>query len=196
MIISEDLLVAHGAVYEHFTANDIVFHEGAIPKYYFQIIKGTVELKNYSTDGKEFIHNIIAEGQCFGESLLFTDKEYPMTAVTKTECTIIKLSKAHFLKLICQNSDIALKMFDCLSELLYFKYLMSYNVASGNPLFKIKALLDYMRGHSKRKYGFEVPLTRQQLANFTGLRVETVIRAVKKMEKQNMLKIENAKIYY
>lgn len=41
-----------------------------------------------------------------------------------------------------------------------------------------------------------IPFTRRQLANLTGLRWETVIRTVKKMEKENVLKIKNGKIYY
>jgi len=43
---------------------------------------------------------------------------------------------------------------------------------------------------------FEVPFTRQQIANMTGLRVETVIRAVKKMQHDKVLKIEGGKIFY
>ena len=41
-----------------------------------------------------------------------------------------------------------------------------------------------------------VPLTRQQMANLTGLRVETVIRTIKLMEKNNLLKIKKGLIYY
>jgi CRP-like cAMP-binding protein len=42
----------------------------------------------------------------------------------------------------------------------------------------------------------QIPLTRQQLASFTGLSVETVIRSIKNMEKNGVLKIQNRKIWY
>ena len=41
-----------------------------------------------------------------------------------------------------------------------------------------------------------IPFTRQQLADMTGLRVETVIRAVKKMEKEGKLSLEGHKIKF
>ncbi|WP_238349718.1 helix-turn-helix domain-containing protein [Chryseobacterium cucumeris] len=41
-----------------------------------------------------------------------------------------------------------------------------------------------------------VPLTRQQIANLTGLRVETVIRSIKKMEREHILKLIGRKILY
>jgi len=45
-------------------------------------------------------------------------------------------------------------------------------------------------------YSYEVPLTRQQLACTTGLRVETVIRCIKKMETEKKVKIINGKIFF
>ncbi|WP_262483282.1 helix-turn-helix domain-containing protein [Chryseobacterium populi] len=41
-----------------------------------------------------------------------------------------------------------------------------------------------------------MPLTRQQLASFTGLCVEMVIRVIKNIEKEHLLKIRNRKIFY
>ena len=42
----------------------------------------------------------------------------------------------------------------------------------------------------------QVPFTRQEIANMTGLRVETVIRSVKSLEEQGLLKIIDRKIIY
>ena len=50
MIISEDLLLAYGANYETFNTHDTIFLEGNLPKYYFQITHGIVELNNYHED--------------------------------------------------------------------------------------------------------------------------------------------------
>ena len=41
-----------------------------------------------------------------------------------------------------------------------------------------------------------VEFTRQEIANFTGLRVETVIRELSKMSKTNKVEIINHKLYY
>ncbi|MDP9962018.1 Crp/Fnr family transcriptional regulator [Chryseobacterium lathyri] len=198
MIISEDLLLAYGGEYESYSPNETIFSEGSFAKFYFQIVNGVVELNNYHEDGKEFTQNILSDGQSIGESLLFNDKPYPMNAVAKTQCTILKLSQSDFFSLIHQNKDVMMDMFRCMADRLYYKYLMLFNISSTDPQFKIKTIMDYLKATqcNDRNQAFQVPYTRQQIANLTGLRVETVIRTVKKMESENMVKIEGRKIFY
>lgn len=197
MIISEDLLLAYGANYESFEAHQTIFHEGNLPKFYYQIINGIVELNNYHEDGKEFIQNILYDGESFGESFLFDEKAYPTNATAKTSCTVLKLSKTDFFSLLNQNPEVSSKMFKCLAERLYYKYVMLFNVSSPDPLNKLKTVMDYLKGdNNHNKYSFQIPLTRQQLANLTGLRVETVIRTIKKMHNAHLIKVQNRKIFY
>lgn len=198
MIISEDLLLKYGAGCETFGINQIIFHEGGLPKFYFQIVNGIVELNNYHEDGKEFTQNILSAGQSIGESLLFSERVYPVNAIARTECIILKLSKKEFIDLLHENPEASTEMFKCLADRLYHNYIMLFNNSLSEPSAKIKTLMDYFKdyNHNSDKYSFEVPFTRQQLANLTGLRVETVIRTVKKMENQRLLKIRDRKIYY
>jgi CRP-like cAMP-binding protein len=58
-------------------------------------------------------------------------------------------------------------------------------------------LLKYLRDNSvsKDKADFYIPYTRQQIADMTGLRVETVIRTVKQLQKEGKLEIIQHKIY-
>ncbi|SEH29923.1 Crp/Fnr family transcriptional regulator [Chryseobacterium culicis] len=199
MIIKEEILLANGATFEEYSNNDTIFSESDKPQYYFQIIYGTVELNNYHENGSEFTHNILRDGQSFGESLLFTDQLYPMNAVVKGPSMILKLPKESFLKLVQQNPEISISIVECLAERLFYKYTMLFNLSSSNPMLKIENILNYLKSFNSDKkdpYTFEVPLTRQQLANLTGLRIETVIRTVKKMEKSNILRLKGRTIYY
>lgn len=197
MIIDENLLLDNGAVYEEYSAKEIIYQNGDTPHYYFQIISGTVELNNYHEDGKEFTLNILSEGQSIGESLLFGNKKYPMNAIAKTDTKVLKLVKSSFLQLISNNQEIMFRLFGHLSDRLYYKYIMLFNNSAIDPQSKIKALLDYYKEYfSREREQYQIPLTRQQIANLTGLRVETVIRAVKKMEKDKMVTIKDRQIYY
>ena len=64
-----------------------------------------------------------------------------------------------------------------------------------SPEVRILAVLN---GYKKRKYEIdnmiEIPYTRQEIANFTGLRVETVIRTLNKMKLNGIVKITNRKL--
>lgn len=197
-MITEELLFSSGAEIKRYEANETIFWEGESPLYYFQIVEGKVKLNNYNEDGKEFIQNIFSDGQSFGESLLFIDRPYPMNAVAINTCTIIKLPKFHFLNLVQHNPEISFNIYQCLADRMYYKYIMLYNLSFQNPESKLKLFMDYLKSYheDKKPYSFQIPLTRQQMASLTGLRVETVIRVIKSMEKNKMLKIQNRKIYY
>ncbi|MDR6461592.1 Crp/Fnr family transcriptional regulator [Chryseobacterium sediminis] len=198
MIIDESLLLENGAVYEDYPAKEFIYEMGGIPYYYFQIVKGTVELNNYHEDGKEFTLNILSEGQSFGESLLFGNKNYPMNAVAKTDCRILKLPKSNFLSMLSTNTELMFTIFRYLSDRLFYKYVMLFNNSAIDPMSKIKSLMDYYKGSSLKQipYSYPVPLTRQQIANLTGLRVETVIRTIKKMAEDNVLRLDGRTILY
>lgn len=198
MVISENLLYAMGANIKDYSPSETIFNEGDVPHYYYQIITGEVKLNNYNEEGKEFIQNILSEGQSCGESLLFTNKTYPMNAVTLTHCSILKLSKTNFLKLLDTHPELYLNICRFLSERLYYKYIMLQNNSLQSPKERLRGLMDYLKSfqEDRLKFSFQVPLTRQQLASLTGLCVETAIRTIKDMERNNIVKIHDRKILY
>lgn len=85
-----------------------------------------------------------------------------------------------------------------LANRLHFKAIMASEISSQDPRHRILRLLDYLKQSvlkNKTPFSFQVDLTRQQLADLTGLRVETVIRVIKDLEKKGELKIKNRKVY-
>lgn len=197
MLISEELLLEYGAEQENIPPHKIIFNEGDAPKYYYQIVEGRIKLNHYNDEGKEVILAILHEGLSVCELLLFIDKTYPVNAITFEECTILKLPKSNFIKLLDENPGISRDINKFLSERLYYKYLMLENNSSLRPDTRVKGMLNYQKSFSENqeRFSYEIPLTRQQLASLTALRVETVVRTVKKLESENFLKIINRKIY-
>lgn len=198
MIISEDLLLKYGADFSDFQSGETIFSEGSVPNFYFQVVTGTVGLQNLFDDGKEFIQNIMTTGECFAESFLFNIKPYNVTGIAITQCRILKLRKHDFYKLLEDNDHLSSMFLKYFSSCLYDKYFMMLNLAAACPMNKIQAILNILKRDNNRKipFSFQVPLTRQQIANLTGLRVETVIRTIKKMQNNDTVKIENGKIFY
>ncbi len=198
MVIKEEILHSVGAITRRYKPSEIIFSEGDIPNYYYQIIEGDVKLNNYNDDGKEIIQTLLEDGQSIGESLLFMDKLYPINAIALSHCSVLRLPKKVFLDLMKLYPDICLDMNKVLSQRLYFKIIMTQNMSSQNPTAKLKVLMDYLKSFQKEQspYSFMIPLTRQQMASLTGLCVETAIRTIKGMERDKIVRIENRKILY
>jgi len=100
--------------------------------------------------------------------------------------------------MLSTNTELMFTIFRYLSDRLFYKYVMLFNNSAIDPMSKIKSLMDYYKGSSLKQtpYSYPVPLTRQQIANLTGLRVETVIRTIKKMAEDNVLRLDGRTILY
>lgn len=198
MIIDQNLLQLYGAETSQFKAHETLFQEGDTPKLYYQITEGRVKLNHYDEDGKEIIQSILFSGQSVCELLLFITEKYPVNAITLTPCEIITIPKDNFFKLLTDHPNVSLDINKFISERLYQKFVMMQHNLSLRPEVRLLGILDYFKSYSnnKEKYSFEVYLTRKQMAAITGLRIETVIRTIKKMESGHVLKLINSKIFY
>jgi len=198
-MIPEQLLKDYGAQIKEYMTGDFIYEEHMKSCYYFQIVTGKVKLNNLSEDGKEFIQNIFEAPQSFGEALLFINEPYPTNAIALTECTILELPVQRFFSLLEEHPSYSVRINENLSRRLHYKMIMSQHIFSKDPVIRIKTLMDYFkRTHytEPSETGYLIPLTRQQMADLTGLRVETVIRTIKAMEKDHFLTIKNRRIYY
>lgn len=198
MKVHEDLLKSFGGELKSYAEKEIIFNQGEAPLYYYQIVSGKVKENNYNLEGKEFIHNILGEGQSFGDAMLFIEKNYPINAETMTPCVILKLPKRNFFDLLDKHPEASVQINSCMSQRLYYQFIMMQNMASNDPVVRLTGLLEYLKSFHGDDIpaSFQIQLTRQQMADLTGLRVETVIRAFKKMEKEKKVKIDNRKIFY
>lgn len=198
MIIPEDLLKDNKALYFTAHKDEHIFMEGDAATFYYQVISGTVKMSSFSENGQEFIQGLFKAGQSFGEPPLFGDFSYPNNAIATEKSEIAKLHKDIFFDLLKENFELHVRFNKLFSNRLRYKAILLKEISSYCPDHIIMTLLKYLRDNaedSSDKSHFCVPHTRQQIADMTGLRVETVIRTVKKLHQDGRLEIKRHKIY-
>jgi CRP-like cAMP-binding protein len=195
--IDTDLLLAWGATYHQHQKGHVLFCEGDPAHFYYQVAEGRIKMCNCNEGGKEFIQGIFEEGESFGEPPLFDEEHYPASAVAETDATIIRLKKEIFLKLLKDNFDIHFCFTQTLAKRLRYKSLMGKEISSYGPSHRILSLLmEYKKTHGAINGNkLKIDLTRQQIADMTGLRVETVIRSIRELHEKGKLQIEKGKVY-
>ena len=198
MIIDINTLLAWGAVYKKVARGEVIFSEGAECSYYNQLVSGTVKWVNIDEEGKEYIQTIIEAGECFGELPLFDDGVYAASAIADEDVVLIRLRKTTFLQLIKENYETHFAFTKLLAKRVRFKFLILKSIAYHAPEARIAALLDYLKKENKNFCSNcnQLKLTRQQIADMTGLRVETVIRTMRSMHDKGDLVIEKGKVFY
>ncbi|MGO4772061.1 Crp/Fnr family transcriptional regulator [Flavobacterium sp. W22_SRS_FK3] len=197
MIVTE-LLEKYGALKKFFNKNEVVFKEGNLPTYYYQIISGEIKMSNYNDDGREFIQGIFYKAQSFGEPPLFLNQNYPANAIAVEDSEILVLAKKSFMKLLEENPTVSITIIENLAQRLFYKSVMAAEISTQEPEHRILKLIDHGIAYfnfKKDTNGYLINFTRQQIGDLTGLRVETVIRTIKSLEKKGLLKIINRKVY-
>jgi len=195
-LIKRDIALRYGASVLSLKKDDILFHEGDTGNFFYQVEEGTIKMVTYSLDGKEFIQGLFYQGDCFGEPPLFCDFAYPGSAVTLIGSKILRIPKDRFFNLLKDNFDIHLQLDRILCERLRYKNMILSEISFYDPEHRILSLLGYLKSKaSATEQPFQVPLTRQQLADMSGMRVETVIRTIKRMEESGKLQILDHKIF-
>lgn len=195
MQIDLDLLFSYGAIAKEYKKNDVIFYEDDMANFYFQVVEGCVRMFNSNDEGKEFTQGYFCEGQSFGEPPIFIDEKYPATVVAFQDCKIIKLAKDKFLKILDEYPSIQKQFLRLLAQRIHSKTKTSKDIINQKPEFRIVAFLNANKKYTSDKKEV-VPFTRQEIANFTGLRVETVIRTLSKMKADKKIDIINHKIYF
>ncbi|MDY8138235.1 Crp/Fnr family transcriptional regulator [Aquimarina sp. 2201CG5-10] len=199
-MIDQDTLLNAGAVLKKYQKGEQLFKENDIAKYYYQIQSGEVKMNNFNDEGKEYIQGIFGPEKSFGEPPLFADFRYPANAEAIIDAEVWQLSKEKFLKLLEEHPSIHHKFTSTLALRLYYKAIMVSEISTQEPEHRILRILDYFKknnqqDHTNSTTRYKIQFTRQQLADLTGLRVETVIRAIKKLEQKGELLIKDRKVY-
>lgn len=194
-MIPENVLLDYGATIENIYASEVIISEKKRADFYFQIKTGEVKMFNLNENGKEFVQGIFYDGESFGEPPLFADFKYPASAVAVKATELFKLPKSKLFKLLKNNPDINLIFTKAFAKRLYYKATILKEISVHPPEHRILALIDFLKSRYGNEALFQVELTRQQIADLTGQRVETVIRAIKQLEQDGEIKLIKHKVF-
>lgn len=197
MFIDTDILITWGGIAKKYKKGEYIFHEDEHPRFYHQIISGTVKSFHTNYDGKEFTQAEFKKGESFGEPPLFIDEPYPSSAIATEDSVVLKLNKEKFIEILDEYPALQKKIIKLLALRIYNKTITSREIINSTPETRILAFLNaYKKKNNCEGKEIEIPYTRQEIANYTGLRVETIIRTLSKMHVKKQVKIINRKLIF
>lgn len=171
---------------------EVIYEPGAKPRAVYFIKIGKVRMVTVNDDGKEFIQGIFKTNEYFGEPALLVNKPYLAYTIATQDSEIIIVKSDDFFKILKQHPDFSMKLIQTLSHRLFYKSMMLEELANEHAEHRIRTLTAYL--FKDVEHNQELKVTRQQLADMSGLRVETVIRIIKKLSDQKELKLIRGKI--
>jgi CRP-like cAMP-binding protein len=198
LMIPDALWQRYGARVVHLAKGETLFDQGTTASSFYQVKIGRVKMVSYNEHGREFVQGMFTEGQSFGEPPFFNDVPYPAAAMAVTDSEVWKCPREGFLRLLAEHPAIHLELTKVLSGRLVYKSMMLAEIAVEEAEHRLTTLIEYLRSSDPAAVEgpYRVPFTRQQLADMTGLRVETVVRSIKAMEQGGALEITDGKIVW
>lgn len=196
-MIPPKLLIERGGSFRQYLKNQSIFFEGDAPGFYYEVVYGSVRMVTINENGKEYLDGIFKNGESFGEPALLIDEPYPVSAIANVNTLLIKIRKEAFIKILREYPEIHFQFTKNIARRVHNKSLVAKAISGNKPEQRVLSIFKIL----KDTYGvpgfenYRVELSRQQIADMIGFRVETVIRTIKKLEKKDIFKIQKGKIY-
>lgn len=185
-------LIDKGLKLKSYSKDSFIYEPGMQPRYVYFIKSGEVRMVTVSDEGKEFIQGVFKTGQYFGEPALLIDRPYLAFTIANKDSQLIAVNKEDFFELIKNEPDFSMELIRTLSNRLFYKSMMLEELASEKADHRLLTIINYLLGDIA--VGENLKVTRQELADMTGLRVETVIRGTKILSEKGLIKIIKGKI--
>lgn len=178
--------------------DQIIWNAGRDVDWFGIIQRGFVKLVNFNEQGKETTLEIMGPGQSFGCLGTVEGSGCPLTAIGVTKMTIICVPKREFLVQYETSATLQKEILKVSTRRLFAKLSMMAKLTTGRVDSRIaNVLLMLSESYGKETeqgLRLEIPLTRQDLSDFTGITLESAIRTLSSWQKLGLIQSQNSHI--
>ena len=175
-----------------------IFSEGTRPNGIFYLKKGKIKKYKTNRDGKQHIIYICSSGELLGYPALLSDEPYSDSAATLEDSIIGFIPKDDFLTILEESNVLSKKLLTNLSHefgvLVNGIASFSYKTVRERLALSLLVMKDKYKSDTETDLPVEINLTREDLANFVGIAVETLVRLLHEFKEEKMIETQGRKI--
>lgn len=170
-----------------YAPQELLFREGDPGTHLLLIREGLVKLTALGTDGQEQIVGFGEPGHIIGFDTV-DDEIYTFTAETKTPVIACKIQRKDMLQILEQNPNVSLRVVRMLNDELARANRLIRVLGQKSPIERVAtfilSLVHHKHDTSKKLL---LPLSREEMAETVGLRVETVSRVMADLQRRKVI---------
>ena len=145
----------------------------------FLIREGRVKICKITKEGKEQIVYVLSKGDFFGENNLFTSNNISnFSAYAITDAKLCILKKENLEKILIKNPEISLKIIQEMADRINSAENLAQTLATRDVEARLATvLIEFMNKYGQKKEEgiyINLPLNREQIANYCGITRETL----------------------
>ncbi|MEE4116467.1 MAG: Crp/Fnr family transcriptional regulator [Marinilabiliaceae bacterium] len=186
----EEKLLNDNSVIVKYNKREVLCKQGSLVDHVMYMEKGLAKI--FVEDGiNSLLLRIVPDRNFLGLAAVAEEhRTFPYSAMSYIDCEIRQIDVGIFRKLIAQNPAFAKQIIDILSSnsvQLYGRFFcLTYKQAYGRLADIILCLGDRIF----RNCEFELPLSRKDLAELSGMSSETLIRMLKKFNDEGLIEMK------
>ncbi|GGG22091.1 Crp/Fnr family transcriptional regulator [Rhizobium wenxiniae] len=165
-----------------------IFFEGDEAKHVFEVVAGALRIFRILSDGRRVVTGFVFDGDLLGVSLR---KNYLYSAEALVDTKIRRLTRKNFDLVVRQSEDLAPRAFEFIcDEMAAVQDQMVLLACKSAEERLCTFLLKHLRKSMTKGEGQSVvklPMTRQDMADYLGLTIETVSRMITKLSTKGVL---------
>jgi CRP/FNR family nitrogen fixation transcriptional regulator len=172
-----------------FARNGEIYGEGEATDYVYKLVSGAVRTSKVLADGRRQIGAFYLPGDVFG---LEFGEEHAFSAEAITESKVVVVKRGALLALAARDIDVARELWTLTGRELAR--------AQDHLLLLVKTAHERVAGFllemaARRPGGdaVELPMTRQDIADYLGLTIETVSRTLTSLENEDTIELPNSR---
>jgi CRP/FNR family transcriptional regulator, nitrogen fixation regulation protein len=161
-----------------FGRNEEIFGENEPAEYVYKVVTGTVRTYKILTDGRRQISGFHLPGDIFG---LEAGEEHTFSAEAISEATVLVVKRSTVTALAQRDGDIARQLWNLTARELHRAHEHMLLLIK-NAQERVAAFLLEMAERVPVGNTVELPMSRQDIADYLGLTIETVSRTLTQLE--------------
>ncbi|MBS0469894.1 MAG: helix-turn-helix domain-containing protein [Proteobacteria bacterium] len=171
-----------------FDRNNTIFAEGDEAEHVYKVVSGGVRLCKMLQDGRRQIVEFALPGDYFGIDWL---ERHALTAEAMVDTTTVCYGRGRLTRLGDENRDVRAEIFSTLRHDLWAAQnhlvILGRQSARERVAAFLLQLLERRREGAKNK--LDLPMTRQDIADYLGLTIETVCRVLTALKREGVIDI-------
>lgn len=173
-----------------YARNEEVFGEGDAAEFVYRLRSGTIRLYRILSDGRRMIGSFVFAGESFG---LEAGDEHSFSAEAISDCEVVATPRAAVFRRAESDPEFSHQLWQAVvSELAGARHHLVL-LGSQSALERVGSFLRDMAQRSTDKSVVTLPMSRQDIADYLGLTIETVSRTITQLTERGAIAVPTSR---
>jgi CRP/FNR family nitrogen fixation transcriptional regulator len=172
------------------TRNEEIYGEGDTADYVYQVVSGAVRTARFLDDGRRQIGAFLLPGGVFG---LEPGSTHRFTAEAISETEILMVKRATLDKALSGNAEALRQLWALTAADLQQLQDQLLLLGRKSAQERVAAFLLEMSKRAQKAQSVHLPMSRNDIADYLGLTIETVSRTLSQLERRQIIRLSGSR---